>query len=371
VCFRFNMKFVNAAAARLFKKSANKSRAAKEELEPTTNDPSSNSDESNSSDSGDSASTAESDKSWNRLSETKRTHLRRSGWNRKAWDKDDPRLMDFYNENEYMWKQLPKHRLEYWRERGYDAAKWNNESDDQHDSLEGKGDPRLPVVRTVALKKLLKLNLDYYATLDKTMVRLREGQSTTDTEHPVSPDYVSLATFVNDIIREQHSTDYYIQAEDSDPDQLDLHRTVGDIVCKEIHQALKQDEIVGPAAGLFGPFHKEVFSWSLWIGAKGTLTPMHFDTDLFNFLYLVEGRKRVVLVPNNGFDVDNFPLVKVYSGSAWTGMDILSVPIEQLNIEGAMEIFLEAGQGLCIPQRWWHAVENLEDTVAYGFRVVE
>jgi len=42
------------------------------------------------------------------------------------------------------------------------------------------------------------------------------------------------------------------------------------------------------------------FGWALFLGGKGTTTAMLFDTDDFSFLYVVEGRKRVVLLENPG-----------------------------------------------------------------------
>ncbi len=109
------------------------------------------------------------------------------------------------------------------------------------------------------------------------------------------------------------------------------------------------------------------FDWSLFMGSKGTQTPMHFDNDLFNFLYVVEGRKRIVLIPNDQRTESMFKVKEFYSGSAWTGLDILHKDFHLP--EGAVEVIIGPNEGLIIPYRWWHAVQNVENTLAYGFRV--
>ena len=47
--------------------------------------------------------------------------------------------------------------------------------------------------------------------------------------------------------------------------------------------------------------------------------------------------------------------------SCWTGIDILTSPPSH-----AHEVILRAGQAVVIPTHYWHAVENLEPTVAVG-----
>jgi hypothetical protein len=52
--------------------------------------------------------------------------------------------------------------------------------------------------------------------------------------------------------------------------------------------------------------------------------------------------------------------------SCWPGEDILHT--DKLP-EGAVEFIVKAGDGLMIPHLAWHAVQNLEPTIAFGFRI--
>merc|ERR1712048_656066 len=98
--------------------------------------------------------------------------------------------------------------------------------------------------------------------------------------------------------------------------------------------------------------------WTFWVGGNGTTTSMHFDSDEFNFLYVVYGRKRLVLLPQDSAKYRCKTLFTHHS--CWTGMDVLTGP----RPEGAFETHLRSGQGVLIPRRCWHAAENLEPTIA-------
>mmetsp|Transcript_38134 Transcript_38134/g.92303 ORF Transcript_38134/g.92303 Transcript_38134/m.92303 type:complete len:327 (-) Transcript_38134:1773-2753(-) len=311
----------------------------------------------------------DSDKSWKRLSEGKREKLKIAGWNKRAWDRDDPTRMDFYNEVEYFWHQLPKDRQDYWIRRGYDEEKWEAEEDDQHDSLEIQGDAAaIPLLISLPLKDASTFDADYF---DKFVeendidIEIKSGTDRVDDEGKVNQ--MKLRDFMQEFRKGR--ADHYLKFEDTDPGKEHFHN-LGTTFTAAVHEAvLKQPEV---ANGLFKQeWHEkpnDFFNWSIWMGAAGSMTPMHFDTDLFNILYVVEGKKRVILIPNDIRTDGMFPIQKFYSGSAYTGVDILAKDYKLP--EGSHEFIVEAGQGLIIPRRWWHAVENLEPTVAYGFRVV-
>ena len=88
---------------------------------------------------------------------------------------------------------------------------------------------------------------------------------------------------------------------------------------------------------------------------------MHFDSDLFNFLFVVEGKKRVVLVPKNKKADKMLPLKEFYSGSGWIGVDILDSSFE-LPV-GSVTLTCVPAR-VFIPFRWYHAVENAESSVS-------
>lgn len=96
-----------------------------------------------------------------------------------------------------------------------------------------------------------------------------------------------------------------------------LLKNVGNAINKTIQYAMT-NSVLG---GKDGPFKEDwqrmpsdFFNWSIWLGGKGTRTPMHFDTELFNFLYVVEGKKRVVIIPNDHQTEGMFKLKEFFSG---------------------------------------------------------
>jgi hypothetical protein len=99
---------------------------------------------------------------------------------------------------------------------------------------------------------------------------------------------------------------------------------------------------------------------------KGTVTHMHLDTDIFQFLYVVHGKKRVVVIPNDERTV-NLYKPRRDGFSMWTDVDILNTtaPLPKY----AQEFILTPGTGLSIPYLAWHAVENMETSIGYNLRI--
>lgn len=308
--------------------------------------------------------------SWDRLDPEKQKDLTERGWTKKAWDRDDPTLMTFYNEAELDWKYLPEGRKKYWTDRDYDEDKWSNEESELHDSpFALKGDPAVvPRVLKVQLRDLDRYDLSYYESLEDVKVEVRNGQDQVSDERPAA--LMNLKEYICSI--HAGKTDYKFNIEDLDMEK-DTFAEVGAVITKAIHQAMTNS---GLASQSGGPFTEEwqnkdpdFFNWSIWLGGKGTRTPMHFDTELFNFLYVVQGKKRVVVIPNDHRTKGMFPIKEFFSGSAWTGVDVLDPNFELP--EGSIDVEIGPGEGIFIPFRNWHAVENVENTVAYGFRVLE
>jgi hypothetical protein len=95
---------------------------------------------------------------------------------------------------------------------------------------------------------------------------------------------------------------------------------------------------------------------SLWIGPRGTLTPLHHDATNILFCQLV-GRKRFHLVPAHVTELwshlDSFYVVG----------DLAAVP------DGApvLDVTLDPGDALFIPAGWFHRVQALDASISYSF----
>jgi len=98
---------------------------------------------------------------------------------------------------------------------------------------------------------------------------------------------------------------------------------------------------------------------------------MHYDTDVFNFLYVVSGRKRFVLVPNDERTEGAFNSESnTDGGTGWGKIDLLdkSKPLPEL----AVELELGPGQGIAVPYLSWHAVENIDGaSLSHSLRILD
>jgi hypothetical protein len=277
-----------------------------------------------------------------------------------------------YNEVEYGWYQLPDDRMKYWIDRGYTKQKWNREQAKVHDSIDIKGDASAePTVIKLPLKDLCSFDFSFFESLEgsEENIDVRYGVDlTTSDETPAAK--MSIKDFLSQF-REGNTT-YKFDLEDINEEEGQF-KELGEAITQNIKDGLTSNSELGGNNGVFKVewqmLDSEEFTWAIFMGAKGTKSPMHFDTELFNFLYVVEGKKRVVLIPNDHRTDGMFKIKEFYSGSAWTGLDVLSKDFELP--EGSFDIELGVGEGLFIPYRWWHSVENLENTLAYGFRITE
>lgn len=104
-------------------------------------------------------------------------------------------------------------------------------------------------------------------------------------------------------------------------------------------------------------------SFQLFIGGKGTLTPMHNAITPFFFLN-VAGQKRWVLVPNQFMAVlnpnaDGFGYN--HTEADFDAQDLARFPA--LDSVDRMEVVMQPGDLLFVPSWMWHCVENQSPTI--------
>ena len=103
---------------------------------------------------------------------------------------------------------------------------------------------------------------------------------------------------------------------------------------------------------------------TLYIGPKGTGTNLHIDNrNTSAWLAVLSGQKRFIF-----FSPDQEPFL--YDGA----VDVLNPDLERFPLYAKakpVEIILEAGDLVYFPSKWWHQVENLEDSIALSHNLVD
>jgi hypothetical protein len=271
------------------------------------------------------------------------------GWTEENWvDEDDP---DAYNTS---WEKLTPNERSAAIVLGYIEETWHTKT-----AIE---DFR-PIVIPLSIPELESMTLDYLETLD-AKVAVVDGTSQTDDELLVRYE-ITMSEYVK---RLRLGSTLYLKYEDHDVVKAHISSTIGSKVITHMRDALSNSSLreMGYYLDKYDTWPLFEENYSFFVGGTNTSTPMHYDTDDFNFLWLLEGRKRVVLIPNDERTVATYTCISSFEGhSCWTGIDILNGPLPEF----AVEVELGPGDGLFIPGKTWHAVKNLEPSVAYGLRI--
>jgi len=101
-------------------------------------------------------------------------------------------------------------------------------------------------------------------------------------------------------------------------------------------------------------------SWYLWIGPKGTITPLHHDE---NFIVhaQISGRKKWKLISPLHFS-DVYNNRAVFSKVDIENIDYEAFPLmKNVNV---LEVVVEPGEAIFIPLGWWHGVVALDEGVS-------
>jgi hypothetical protein len=117
-----------------------------------------------------------------------------------------------------------------------------------------------------------------------------------------------------------------------------------------------------PAGILHGPSALE--TPAIWIGPKGTVTPLHHDATniLFGQMY---GRKLVRLV--SPFEIENlYNYHACYSAVDLNAVDYEAFPL--MRGVPVLETLLEPGDLLFLPLGWWHWVLSLDVSISLSLQ---
>jgi [protein]-arginine 3-hydroxylase / protease len=106
----------------------------------------------------------------------------------------------------------------------------------------------------------------------------------------------------------------------------------------------------------------------MWFGPAQTVTPVHFDS-AHNLLVQIYGRKKGILVSPEQSRLLYYPCLRLghvnYSPVDVEEPDFSRYPL--FKDATPLEFFLEPGEILFIPVRWWHYVRALERAISLNF----
>ena len=113
-----------------------------------------------------------------------------------------------------------------------------------------------------------------------------------------------------------------------------------------------------------------LYDCSFFMGGKGSTTGWHCDMDDLAFLYVAEGKKRIQIVSNE-YDENMYERKIFTAGAKWGEIDFKNIDYEKFPKFKEAKVntyILEKGDCILIPKRWWHCVENLEDTIGFTYK---
>jgi len=295
------------------------------------------------------------DVSWAELQPKQRSALEFFGWNQVDFTEfmvtgvashDNPP-----NDCTKLWQELIPSEKNAAFDLGFNETTW-------HRVIPPPGTPFKPEKMRLSLPATEKFDFDYLAELDIDVEVCELDDNEGDDEFGCDK-VISMKEFIKEVV-EDDLDDHYLKYEDTDIFKDVIDKKIGSIVRQDFKSALKSQGMFLPE---WEPINMDSRNWVLLVGADETYTRLHLDWDAFNFLWVLEGRKRIILIPNTGqYEC------KVYlkGHSCWPDIDIFNseLPPEAVVVE------LGPGEGVSIPYQSWHAVQNLDATIAYGFRII-
>ena len=300
---------------------------------------------------------------WDELTDEQRNLLRSHRYTERLWN------CDAEPDSLYRWNELSPERQEMWKLRGWNEERWEEEDDCEVSMQMSTPEEFKPLVVDITVPQLDEVTMERLRA-HNAEIRLVEGEASYTNEEFAKS--MPLNQFIDKVQRGEK--DLYMHLEELMPEKRAFQKLVGDRVYNHLLPAIQQHGDLtkeGIWKSEWDTLDRESLDWAMFIGAKESFTKLHYDSDVFNFLYVAKGRKRIVMIPNDERTKGSFKTeTNADGGTGWGSMiNILdrSVPLP----EYAVEVEVGPGQGIAIPHVAWHAVENLETSLAFSLRIVD
>jgi len=170
--------------------------------------------------------------------------------------------------------------------------------------------------------------------------------------------------------------EYLSKVSEQEPDPQQQQEEVAYLAQNELFAGVQSD-IPTPhfcSDGSFNVGEGKLYHSMLWLGPRGTVSPLHYDP-LDNLLMQVVGNKHILLYPpdkGNGRDIDSTGSWH-YAGLNGNQYNTSAVDVENPNYEEfpkfreapiPYECEIGPGDVLFIPSKWWHHVRSLSNAAS-------
>jgi hypothetical protein len=180
------------------------------------------------------------------------------------------------------------------------------------------------------------------------VVEIQEGR-TSDPEYEInSPKHkstISMSKFIKRILNSDESNDFYMTANNFSVKNSGL----GDVL--DCLQKLP-DYCVPPT--------RQSQTGHIWVGPKGTITPLHHDESGILHPHLSGSKRWIMISPQYATYLYN-------NVAVFSDVDIFNINYDKypkMRDVNVIDITLNAGESLFIPVNWWHAVQSLSPCVS-------
>lgn len=209
------------------------------------------------------------------------------------------------------------------------------------------------------MKEIDKMNFNYFKENfgDKEVYITFSKSNSIDTNTVFKK--VKLSYYLKKMIKDIR---WYFKTEDC----YDFLNIIG--IKKEIMDTF--NKYINKDENIYKEKNIALYDCSFFMGGKGSTTGWHCDMDDLAFLYVVDGKKKIQIVSNE-YD-DNMYERKIFTaGAKWGEIDFKNidyVKFPKFKEAKVNTYILEKGDCILIPKRWWHCVENLEDTIGFTYK---
>ena len=222
-----------------------------------------------------------------------------------------------------------------------------------------KRNNEIVLYKSLNMKEIDKMNFNYFKDNygDREVYVTFSKSNSIDTNTIF--EKVKLSYYLDNMMKD---IKWYFKTEDC----YDFLNIIG--IKKEIMDTF--DKYINKDEKMYKEKDIALYDCSFFMGGKGSTTGWHCDMDDLAFLYVAEGKKKIQIVSNE-YDENMYERKIFTAGAKWAEIDFKNIDYDKFPKFKDAKVntyILEKGDCILIPKRWWHCVENLEDTIGFTYK---